>query len=51
VGVLGAAGCVVLAALLPLASVVAGAGVVALGLAVRVVRLRVATSERVTDDS
>ena len=51
VGSAGAVGCVVLAALLPVASVVAGAGVVALGLAVRVVRLRVATSERVTDDS
>ena len=51
VGSAGAVGCVVLAALLPVASVVAGAGVVALGLAVRVVRLRVATPERVTDDS
>lgn len=40
VGVVGAVGCVVLAVLLPVASVVAGAGVVALGLAVRAVRLR-----------
>lgn len=42
VGVLGAVGCVVLAVLLPVASVVAGAAVVAVGLAVRAVRLRVA---------
>lgn len=44
VGALGAVGCVVLAALLPVASVVAGAAVVALGLVVRAVRLRVSAS-------